>query len=270
MRGKPSVFLFVLALGALFVTSCGLVSGVAVSVPVVEFAVDVPGLEVTVGTRQGLERSGQAVTETRPVANFQRVALAGVGKLLITQGEEESLTVTADESLLPYVVTSVKAGTLTLGLSPEARQLRPLGPIQFNLSVIDLAALEISGAGDVRADSLAVDRLELRISGAGDINIDSLTANELVVRLTGAGNINVAGQVAEQRIRLSGAGGYRARKLESQWATVEVSGAGAAAIWATDRLDVQISGSGNVDCYGNPAVTKQITGVGGLVHRGRL
>jgi hypothetical protein len=39
-------------------------------------------------------------------------------------------------------------------------------------------------------------------------------------------------------------------------------------IWATDSLDVQISGGGSVQYYGKPHVTQQVTGRGKLSHLG--
>jgi hypothetical protein len=44
-----------------------------------------------------------------------QVAFSGVGQLTITQGNTESLTVVADENLLPYLTSSVSNNTLQLG-----------------------------------------------------------------------------------------------------------------------------------------------------------
>ena len=45
----------------------------------------------SVGIRT-IKGSGNVVTEERTVSGFDRVALSGFGKVIITQGEEESLT----------------------------------------------------------------------------------------------------------------------------------------------------------------------------------
>ena len=41
--------------------------------------------------------SGNVVTEEREVSGFERVALSGVGQVIVTQGEEEALTVETDD-----------------------------------------------------------------------------------------------------------------------------------------------------------------------------
>ena len=281
MKNKLLTLGFVLILSALIVTGCGTTKKVTVDVPGVEVAVDVPNVEVAVdvpGMKVAVEvpdvigGSGNVVIEDRPVSNFNRVSLTGVGEVIITQGEEESLTVRADDNIMRYIKTEVENGTLILGFTDQVKNkhIRPSKRIEFTLSVKDVTGLDISGAGDVNVASLDTDRLEIVVGGAGDVSISSLTAEELVVHLNGAGNVELAGQVTEQNVEINGFGAYQAAKLESQTAMVAVNGAGSATLWATDTLDVRIPGAGNVTYYGNPSVTKKITGVGTIISRGSL
>ena len=286
MKGKLATLGIVLILSALIVSGCGTTTKVTVDVPGVEVAVDVPDVEVQVKVpdvevdvdvpdvkaTDVIHGSGNVVTENRPVSDFNRVSLTGVGEVIITQGEEESLTVEADDNLMRYIKTEVKFGTLILGFTDEVKNknIRPSEQIKFNLSVKDISGLDISGAGDVNAASLDTDRLEIVVGGAADVSISSLTAEGLVVHLNGAGNVELAGQVAQQNVEINGFGAYHAAKLESQTAIVEVNGAGSATLWATDTLDVRIPGAGSVAYYGSPSVTKKITGVGMIISRGNL
>ena len=47
-----------------------------------------------------LDGSGDVISESREVSDFNRVVFGGVGELQLTQGDQESLTVTADDNLL--------------------------------------------------------------------------------------------------------------------------------------------------------------------------
>ena len=67
---------------------------------------------------------------------------------------------------------------------------------------------------------------------------------------------------------MNGVGNYDAPDLESQTATVDVSGAGGVVIRVLNALDVAISGAGNVDYFGSPTVTQDISGAGRLTSRG--
>jgi hypothetical protein len=255
MNHRRYIFGLVLILGALLISGCEAAFEVDVS--------EAAGRDVVRG-------SGHVVTEERTVADFDRVSLTGAGDVIITQGEAEALTVETDDNLLPYIQTRVKNGTLTLGFAAAARKknVRPTKGITFHLSVKDLTALQISGAGNMRAASLEADLLELHLSGVGDFQVDALAAQELEVNVSGAGNVRLAGQVMEQDVRLTGAGDYRAGELESQTATVQLSGVGTATVWATDSLDTQISGVGEVQYYGDPEVIMSSSRLGRLVRRG--
>ena len=70
------------------------------------------------------------------------------------------------------------------------------------------------------------DRLTVSASGRARLAISALEAKELTVTGSGAIKMEVAGRTVAQRIRISGAGDYRAAKLESETAKVTVSGAG--------------------------------------------
>jgi hypothetical protein len=74
--------------------------------------------------------------------------------------------------------------------------------------------------------------------------------------------VDLAGQVTRQEATVNGVGSYRAGDLNSQVAKIAVNGAGGATLWARESLDVRIAGVGGVSYYGNPQVTKDITGVG--------
>ena len=214
--------------------------------------------------------SGNVVTEERDVSGFDSVVMSGFGRVIITQGDEESLTVETDDNLMQYIETKVSGGTLELGFTDDVGRkiLVPSDSFIFRLSVIDLTALDISGAASFEIQELDADRLEMVLSGAGGVRINSLTAADLVVTVSGAGDIELVGQVETQEVDLRGLGSYDAPDLESQEATVRIGGAGSATIWVRDTLDVTIGGAGDVDYFGSPAVTQDITGAGSITSRG--
>ena len=53
--------------------------------------------------------SGKVATETRNVSGFTSVTLAGIGNVYLTQGETESVRIEAEDNLIPYFETSLRA-----------------------------------------------------------------------------------------------------------------------------------------------------------------
>lgn len=209
--------------------------------------------------------SGRVVAESRPVRDFDALELTGVGTVALAQGDEEALTIEAEEAILPEIETVVEGRRLTLGFKRGGlRAPRPTAPIRFTVTMKDVRGLTVSGAGTIAAGALATDRLELRVSGSGRIALDRLTAEELSVGLSGSGGVAVAGRVAWQTLAISGSGHYQAGGLASRDAAITISGAGGASVAAADTLVARIGGAGSVEYTGDPRVTRQITGAGRL------
>ena len=210
-----------------------------------------------------IEGSGNAKTETREVSNIERVSMEGEGDLTIIQGDEESLTVEADDNLLPYIETRMDGRELVLTIK-DGYSIDTRTKIRYTLKLKEVNRIAVSGAGDVSADSLKVGDLALEISGAGDMRINDLQAEDLTTRTSGSGNFELKGKVKTQQITINGAGNYTAGELESTEAEATISGAGNVVVWATDTLDVKVTGVGNVSYYGKPSVSQSITGGGSV------
>jgi len=213
--------------------------------------------------------SGDLVTESRDVRGFDRVVLRGSGEVIITQDGTESLTVETDDNVIEYVTTEVKGRTLELGFEgfEDAVLVAPTR-LTFDLHLKDLAGLEISGSGDIEAESIATDRLEIKVSGSGDVRIDSLAAGEVEVDISGSGGVDLAGEASRQDITIGGSGKCRTGDLRSEVVEISISGSGDAIVWATESLDVDISGSGSVDYYGKPSISTSTSGSGDVKSRG--
>src|SRR5262249_20664375 len=59
--------------------------------------------------------SGKAQTISRPVAGFTQISLEGQGALTIQQTGTDSLTIEADDNILPLLTSEVSNDRLTLG-----------------------------------------------------------------------------------------------------------------------------------------------------------
>jgi len=238
---------------ALFVTSaCSFGSNLARSIQITD------GSGQPLKTLQG---SGNIVKEDRPVSDFDQVVLNGLGKLIIDQGDSESLVIEADDNLLPIITAEVKNRVLTIGFDEKIR-LVGSSNITYHLSLKDLKGLEISGLGEATIPSLRSNALSLGMSGSGKIQVDDLQATTLTVNSSGLGAFDAAGQVDAITLNFSGAGFFNAENLRANSANLTINGTGTATVWVVDQLDVNISGGGFVNYYGNPQVTKSISGLG--------
>lgn len=213
--------------------------------------------------RQRLNGSGKIQSETREVHDIERVSLEYKGDITITQGDTESLTVEADDNLLPYIVTEMRGRELTLTVK-DGYEFDADSTIRYSLKVKNLNRIAVSGAGNVKINDFKAGDLALDVAGTGNMKITNLQANDLRVNASGTGNFDLAGKVSTQDLTISGAGNYTCGDLRSTEAKVTINGAGNVTIWASDKLDIHINGFGNVNYYGSPKVTQGIAGGGGV------
>ncbi len=210
---------------------------------------------------RGLALGSGESGRTRSVSGATGVLLSVPGELTITQGQRESLEISANDSLLSGIITEVRDGTLRIR---SRGMLFGLGSVRYRLTLRAVHRIAITSSGRIRAERLHTESLEVRLTSSGDLAIGDLEADRVDVLLSGSGAMSAAGQAREQRVRVTGSASYRARELRSRQASVELTGSGDAALWVTDRLEANLTGSGDLRYHGRPRVTSRVTGSGSL------
>lgn len=187
--------------------------------------------------------SGAVRTETRTVSGFSAIQLGGNGDVKIEQSGTESLTITAEENLLPLLTSDVVNNELRLGVKDGAR-IDTTQPITYTVTVKDLTGMEVAGSGTQTATKVKTASLRIRMAGSG--------------------SISATGTADAQDVQMAGSGTYRGSGLTSKTATVKSAGSGNAEIAVSDGLDVTIIGSGSVTYTGSPQIKQSILGSGSL------
>ncbi|MFH1220621.1 MAG: head GIN domain-containing protein [Candidatus Eisenbacteria bacterium] len=190
----------------------------------------------------GVKGSGVVQIEPRPVSRFTRIDLAGSGDVIVKQTGRESLTVRAEDNILPLLDTHVSNLTLSLGSSSSSYSTTR--GVQYLVEVKQLEGLSVSGSGSIEAQGIECGTITIVLSGSGNISISG-SADALDLSIPGSGNYN--GQ------------NFRARR-----AVVEISGSGNIIVNATDQLDGRVSGSGSIRYIGTPEVRSSVTGSGSV------
>jgi hypothetical protein len=190
-----------------------------------------------------VEGSGNVVSETREVGDFDRIAVESFGTVNVEVGPAASLTVEAEDNVLPLLVTEVDGSTLRLGSEPNT-SFRDVEEPVYTITVPSLEEVSISGSGDVTVTGLSNDTFAATISGSGDIR--------------------PAGEAVSLDVSISGSGAFHGEGLAVADAEVDVSGSGSVVVDAADSLDVSISGSGDVRYLGDPVVGRSVSGSGSI------
>jgi hypothetical protein len=194
-----------------------------------------------------VQGSGNIVSESRDVSDFDKIELTGSGEVVITQDGSEGLTVTTDDNVMDYVSTEVRDGTLFLNVGNNATLVN-ITELLFEVSVDDLTGVSLDGSGHITGEDISTPRLEVGIDGSGEIIL--------------------TGEASDVELYLGGSGTVDASDLASDTATALVEGSGSIDVWARDTLDIDVDGSGNVNYYGSAAVDFNVNGSGRVTDRG--
>jgi Putative auto-transporter adhesin, head GIN domain len=194
----------------------------------------------------GVRGSGIVKTESKEVSKFSSISFKSVGKLKIQQTGKESLTISAEDNILPLLESRVADNVLYLTAAKDAN-FNPTKPIEF---VVEVKSLE-----------------RLNIDGVGSIEANGIQGKQLSVSLDGVGSIAIAGSVDVLDLSLSGVGKFQGEELRTKQAKIRHDGVGSAVINVSDRLDATLTGVGSVEYIGSPQIQESVQGVGRIKKR---
>lgn len=217
----------------------------------------------------GERGSGNVISETRDVSGFRALEIDYPAEVFVSQGDQELLTIEAEDNLLPGLKTEVDNGVLQIFYKAEkGKHVNPTRVVKITIVARDLKDVEFNSAGELTIEGLKTDSLEVSLSGAGSLELERVQIKGLGVDLSGAGSMTASGTADDLNLNISGFGDFKGADLHGKVASVNISGAGSATVWVDDDLTASISGAGSIRYYGSASVSKRISGVGDVNHVG--
>jgi len=206
--------------------------------------------------------SGNVITEGRIVDSFSRIEVEGAANIILSQGNNQTVQIEADDNIVPVITTRIRGDELEIS---NSRNYRSNNPVNVYITAPVVSAISIDGSGDVFGrTAIEGDQLELDIDGSGDMDLE-IFYTQLLVDSNGSGDFQLFGDVVDQNVRMSGSGNYDAWEMTSENCDIRISGSGDASVFASEFLKAEIRGSGNIKYYGNPRVESSVTGSGDII-----
>ncbi len=214
-------------------------------------------------------------SERRELGEFRQISMRGIGKMTITQGEQQSVTLEGDQVAISRISTNVSDGKLIIDVGRDWVEKISAGfdflstnDIRILITVKELSELDVTGVADIDASDIKTDDFVLRLTGASNVKVSGLKADSLKIEMPGAGKVQVEGKVKDLSITMAGAGNFSGHELETDNAKVVLSGVGSVQLWVKKELDVTVAGVGSVEYYGSPAIKQSVTMLGKIASLG--
>jgi len=211
--------------------------------------------------------------EVIPVSGFTGLHFKAVGKVMLSQGETDGLTIQADPEVRALIHSEVKDGTLWITQETDWKdwtgfRLIDKGMTTYYVTMKEIKSISFMGVGSVDCAEIKSDALSLILSGPGTVTVGSVKVSNMNIEISGVGSVDIAGSCADQNIILSGAGSYQGTRMESARTTIKLSGVGNAKVWAKESLDATLSGAGGIEYYGEAKVNQKVSGLGMIKYLG--
>jgi hypothetical protein len=185
--------------------------------------------------------SGKRVLQKREVPSFSSISTQGAFDIEVICQKPVGLEIEGDDNILPLITTEVSNNVLYIR-NTQGYSVRE--PVSLRVSVPNVDALTVSGAGKINISGVKNEKFELDSSGDPTIRVSGDT-KVVDIDTTGAAKIDT-------------------HKLRASQAVVDSKGVSRIDLAVSDTLSVTISGPSHVTYEGDPVVNKTIHGPGSV------
>ncbi len=192
--------------------------------------------------------------------NFNEVKVSSAFTVNIEKGDAYSMEISGPADLFEGLEVSQDGEKVEISYDKKRKNF---GSNTLNVKIImpTLESLDLSGAIRAKISHFTNESLQIDISGASTCELNANITN-LKIDISGAGNLNLQGRGDLMVINLSGASNVKARDYQVKRLNLNMSGAGAAQVYASEQLDVEVSGVGSVKYGGSPKIlNKKLSGM---------
>jgi hypothetical protein len=217
---------------------------------------------------QTIKGDGERKTETRNVTSFNAVSAQGAMNVQISYGTSNTVTVEADENLLPYIETIVENGKLLIR-SKDKVNLKTRSKMTVTISMTKINSLQLSGSGNINGEGAFANdgKTTMSVSGSGNLALSFDKFQDLDLAISGSVNIDLKGNGTNSiDAHISGSGNIDCSNINSSNVDAKISGSGNVKVYAENSIDAMINGSGNVFYKGNATkINSHVSGSGKVV-----
>jgi hypothetical protein len=190
------------------------------------------------------------ITETRKINDgFTKVEVGQGIQLYITQDNDLSLVVKADENLHKLIRTEVNNGVLRIS---SKRNIRRAKSKKIYLSAPNINGIKATSGSDVITENtIKAAVFEVHVNSGADAKID-VNADTVNSSASSGADLRIKGTANYFTTKATSGSSIRAYGLESKNVTAKVSSGADIDVFAIESLTAKASSGGDIDYRGNP------------------
>lgn len=231
--------------------------------------------------------NAQTIVRTYPIQDFKSISASYMFNIEVTKGNEYSVSIEAPNTLFDLIRVKKHEDNIDFSLKSELpKRLKDLADkIIVSITMpcleeVDLSgacklrgigvfstkgkefSAELSGASRITDFCIEAPKVDIELNGASkaEINVDT---KEVEADINGASRLTLTGNAPKMELDLSGASAADTKNINSDYISVEASGASRALVYVKDTLKVELSGASKCEYIGPEDVNLRVDSISG-------
>jgi len=213
----------------------------------------------------GVNGNGNVTTENRNLnASFTSIEAAEGLDVYITQGDNESISVEADENLHDLILTDIDDGVLSIHTKENIGRSSSK---KIHVSFKGLSSISTSSGSRVTATQIiAAKRLDLKASSGSQIKIE---VNMAILNCDASSGsaLRISGKTVKLLAEASSGSSIKAADLMAESSIAKASSGASVTVNTSNHLTADASSGGQIKYYGNPEHIEKSNHVSGSIKK---
>lgn len=218
----------------------------------------------------GISVPDSITSKNYDVADFSSLNLELIGEVIYEQADSFYVKASGSSVLIEALKVTQKNGELSLELKNKRAFPGSKKELVITIGSPSLKEIDFKSVGKLHLkNNFKGDKLKITNEGVGEIKIDDCHVNSFDLISKSVGVIKVKGSTNTASIHSEGIGKIDCSQFKSKKTEVVSTGTGAIEVYASESVDISVSGIGNVQYYGSPKDIKtDVSQIGKVTNMG--
>ncbi|MEZ4780615.1 MAG: head GIN domain-containing protein [Flavobacteriaceae bacterium] len=211
----------------------------------------------------GVRGNGDVETVERSISdNFTEIRVSRGLDVYLTQGDNVSLLVEADENLHDIIITEVENGVLRITTDENIAFSKSK---KVMLTFKEVSKIKATSGSDVfSTNTIVADNLELTTTSGSDMEID-INVQVADCRSTSGSDLRVSGRTDKLYAEATSGSDIKAGNLKAKVSEARATSGADITLNTSEELYAKASSGGDIKYYGNPERVTKKDGVSGSI-----
>lgn len=213
----------------------------------------------------GVRGNGEVETVERSISDdFNEIRISRGLDVYLTQSDDVTLHVEADENLHDIIITEVENGVLRIS-SDENISFSKSKKVM--LSFKDISIIKATSGSDVYStNTIVADNLELTTTSGSDMELE-INAQLVDCKSTSGSDLRISGTTNKLYASATSGSDIKARNLKAKISEARATSGADITLNTSEELYAKATSGGDIKYYGNPKKISKKDGVSGSIRK---